>query len=371
LKKILFHFQQVGGANALLPLIEHLKSEYDIIITGRKLVLKNLKKRRIRVYTYSEVGWTEKNDSEWLKKSSPDIVITDSINLIRTSDGIACRNFWLFSKKFNIPCIAYVDCWWGYQERFILPGEVEASILPDCIAMIDENAARDMLRNGFISKKVSVTGCPRFEYLYKKASSDKRNQFFFKQIKGLQQDKFVILFVSQPVEKAFGNEKKWGFTEKTTLSAILRIIMKFSQKIKNSLSFVILLHPEDEEAKLRKIVKEQSKNINVIFRKDNSPELLLASDLVIGMFSILLAEAVIMKRPVLSIQINRKREEILITNTIGATLSIDNYDSIFDTLYRSITSIKYRTFLLKKQQKFKIINDSINRWKILIEELIK
>jgi hypothetical protein len=375
-KKILFYFQQVGCANALLPLIEKWKSSYDIVITGRELVCNNLRKRAIKVYDYSELSFNNRinnNDSTWFKKFSPDIVITDTIDLTRVADGIVCRVFWQLARKYNIPSMAYVDCWWGYCKRFILPDEVKIPILPDHIVVIDELAQNDILNAGFPVEKILVLGSPKFEYLYKIARSNKKIQkSAARRNIGFKPDRFVILFVSQPIEKIFGRRSTLGFTEKTTLKALLEVFSDFPKYLKTTLSIIILLHPEEEENTLRNTVEKYSKDISVSFHKeDGTLNLLLAADLVVGMFSILLAEAVIVNKPVLSVQLNFGQQEILITNTIGATCSIKSHRHLYDELFQSVSSEKHRMFLKEKQQKFKVVTDAYDRWDKMIKSLLK
>lgn len=373
MKKVLFCFQQVGGANALLPLIEKLKLSYDIIITGRKLVCESLRIRGIKVFDYIELGFVDhiNKDSKWFEDILPNIVVTDTINLMRTPDGIVCRDFWFLAEKYNIPSIAYVDSWWGYSKRFCLSQENGPPILPDVIAVVDELAKDAMVSKGFPNDRISVLGSPRFEILatsLRIRDVEKINEI--KKEIGLRNDGFVLVFVSQPIEKAVGSAEIWGFTEKTTICAIIEVLKELPKQIKRRLTLIIVPHPEDDIRELKKTVEKNKPCFRFFFKDIKlSLDLIYIADLIVGMYSILLTEAVIMQRPVLSVQLNQKREEILITNMVGATTAIRTKEQLVTLLSKAIIEKSYRKSMLDRQKIFKIVPDASGRWASKIDYL--
>ena len=56
MKHILFYFRQVGGANALMPLIKELEPKYNISIAGGNIVKNNLQQKGIKIYDHSDMG---------------------------------------------------------------------------------------------------------------------------------------------------------------------------------------------------------------------------------------------------------------------------------------------------------------------------
>lgn len=373
MKKVLFCFQQVGGASALLPVIEQWRNRYDVIITGRDLVSDDLKQRGIAVSTYKDLGIDQNSISTapaWFENISPDIVITDTIDLARTSDGIACRDFWRLAARYGIPSIAYVDCWWGYDKRFRLPEEGSPLILPDYIAVVDKLAEKDIIAAGFPPDKIVVLGSPKFEYLSSFGAMQNKHRFGERAGMGLNREKFLILFISQPLEKTFGSSSPYGFTEKTTLSALVSTLEKFPQNITDNISLIVLLHPEESEEILNGVIETKSRRFDIEIRKLQEPYgLLMSANLVIGMSSIMLAEAVIMKIPVLSVQLDLKQEEILVTNIIGATLSIKDFDHLYDKLFMSIVDDNFRADLIQRQAIFEITIDSSTLWTKFVDNL--
>ena len=361
MKKILFHFQQVGGANALLPLIDVLYSDYNITITARDLVYFYLLNRGISVVKLKK----QINTDKLLSKYSPDIVITDTIDLSRTSESIICKKIWKSSQKKCIPCIAYVDCWWAYRERFYLPGETYV-YLPEVIGVIDSIACKEMIKCNFDKKHIEVLGSPIYEKLtlQKNSQKEKKNEL------GFSEDDFIIVFVSQPMEKYFGPESEWGFSEKTVLKDLIFTISTISEKIKKNLKIVVLLHPEDDELELSTIIKSANSNLIItLCNSKRSLDYIIAGDLITGMFSILLSEAVILKRLVIPIQLNLKKQDMLITNKVGATIPVRNKEEFLTHFIKAIKKKDYKQRLLSQQNNFVIVKNSTYRWVKIIRKL--
>jgi hypothetical protein len=372
-KTVLMHFSQVGGFNSLKPLIDRWDQDFPLVITGRRQVCEHLQKRGVPVSNYDELGIENpmnSSDWQWFTRIAPGLVITDTINLSRVRDGAECRYFWSAARHFGVPSIAYVDCWWGYDERFLLPGEASPPILPGCIAVIDEIAKQEMASRGYPEQKLWVSGSPWFQHLSTLARQyDDIEKKKMKTSFGIAGEKFVILFVSQPLEKTFGSEEVWGFTEITTFTALLAAIADLPFHLKEKIAVVILVHPEEDIDRLAPIAVRCKETIDIHFLRDNNPiDAVLMADLVTGMYSILLAEAVILRRPVISIQLNLQREEVLVTNTIGASVSINKQEELFEQLSMAVSSSQHRKQLLEKQEKFKIVTDAQLRWERVLEE---
>ncbi len=370
------HFSQVGGFNALRPLFDKLAAEYEVVVTGRWAVCRKLMERGIQCKTYTELGIVgtftiTAPTTDWLAGIAPFLIITDTINLSRVSDGTDCRYIWASARACSIPTIAYVDCWWGYSERFLLPGETVAPVLPNRIAVIDAHVREELIKRDFSAEKIIVLGSPHFGRLVELPK--KNNQYENQRIRAkysIGQDAPLLLFVSQPVEKTFGSDAVWGYTEKTTLRDLLETLLRFPASLTTNLVLLILLHPEEEEEELKQISVGENSGIDIRFIRENEPyKLIMASDLVLGMSSILLAESVVLQRPVLSIQLNLKREEVLITNLIGATVTLKDLNSLDHILRRALEKPEYRSQLIRNQLGFKIVSNSTGRWHEAIREI--
>ena len=373
MKKIFFYFQQAGGAQALMPLIRSLQTFCDVRIIGRKSIHQALSRIGITLETFDDLGWDGGQTPvppPGFSNFHPDLIITDTIDFTRAEDGISGRYIWQWAKMLSIPSIAYVDCWWGYENRFRLPGEDGFQLIPDTIATIDDLARNDLIAAGFNPGKIVTLGSPWFDELNQLGKTLTDTTALRCEL-GIPSDRFVLLFVSQPLEKTFGSEQLYGFTERTTLCALLNSLNRLDEAVRSTLTLIILLHPEEDDTIPASVVSTFGKGIHTFIRKNDPHKMVLASDLVTGMFSILLAEAVILKRPVISIQLNLKREEILITNRISATLSVNSEVDLSHQITEAIHSAEYRDARLRQQDSFETTPEAIMKWKHYIEKILE
>lgn len=371
-----FSFQQAGGANALYPLIQHLAvQDHKTLIFGRAPACRALQAHGVACNSYDDLNGPEENRLNELKTAftdaAPDTLITDTIDLKRTDDGIICRHFWQWAKQLNIPSIAYMDCWWGFKRRFILPGEAAPPVLPDKIAVVDGYAKKMIIESGFPPETIAVTGSPRLERLGALGMDTGKEQIAAQKRQwGLPEDHFILTFASQPIEKTFRNSP-CGFTEKTTIKAIIKALNSLSKNKQKKLSLLILLHPEEIPQEIKTLINNQNHDFDIIIKNKFSPEILLASDLVTGMSSILLLEALVMKRPVLSIQLGLKMEEILITNRLNVTKKITQTAELFPAIQSALSHKKYRQNLLTNQGRFRMTSTSVTQWVTLLQKVTK
>ncbi|MEW6263552.1 MAG: hypothetical protein AB1641_10805 [Thermodesulfobacteriota bacterium] len=365
MKRILVYFQQVGGVQALWPWLTKIKAGYSLILAARAVV--RHRKPDLDLSSVNDLGWNpDSEDPGWLARLGADLVVTDTMNLARDPEGIHGRLLWTAAGKTGIPILAYVDSWWGYIERFLLPGETSPPVLPDVIGVVDDLARRQMIGLGFDPRPIRVLGCPRFETM---AAAIERNGFRVRL--GLAPENLFLVFVSQPLEKALRGLDDWGFTEKTILRALVHAVNALPEDLRRRMVFGVLLHPEEESPDLTELTRGLDPMVRCrFFRENPNLDLIRAADLVVGMFSILLTEAVIIKRPVLSVQLGLKREDMLVTNMVGATVPVRRAEELSGALSGAIGDVRVRLEMLERQARFQIVGDSIQRWQDAVEELL-
>lgn len=375
MKKIWAHFSQVGGANALLPLFDILGDDFEINYSARSMVCKFLRSKEHRA-----LDWKFSKDSDlWKNKIqtelgifSPDILITDTIDLHRSNEGTTNLYLWSLAKKKGIPTIAYVDAWWAYKSRFTYTDRICESDLPDVIAVIDSYARNAMISEGFAAEKIRILGSPQYGYL-KKWINQVDNKYVekIKSSAGIPPGNFLITFISQPFEKTMGSVDKCGLSEKLVLSELLRALNRLTRPFIDKLTLYILLHPEENYLEIKEIIDRERPNYQykVSQGEETHIHIVVASNVVTGMSSILLSEAVVLQKPVISMLPNLKVEDVLITNLVGATTPVNSYEEISSVINNVTMNLSYRKALLEQQQKFVIITDAYNRWCGQINEL--
>lgn len=366
MKKIVLCFQQTGGANALLPLLEGWQQKFQVIIICRDVVSESLGRHGVNGSTFAQVfgnDYERKDIVQWLEEIKPDLLITDTINLARVTESWVTYFLWEQAGLRAIPSIAYVDCWWGYGIRFFPEPDSRKVVLPSMIVAIDDNAGIEMTHEGLPADRIKVLGSPRFEQILQyQARESKIETKTIAQDLGIRDGDLLLTFVSQPLGK--DAVEKWGFNEETVFRAVLESIGSYPAYPEiSSLKLAVILHPEEDEAVLRGISVQYNPGLDIIFYQGKDAlDIIVASDLVLGMASILLVEAVLMKKPVLSIQPGLKREDMLVTNRTGATKLITSIAELQSCLHPLLLEQQRRDELLQCQQTFAVVTDATKRW---------
>lgn len=353
-------FTQMGGLRGLLPLLENAAG-WDLRLHGREPVL-----RYLRGLPALPALPPLPLEDAFASLEDADVLLTDTINLSRSARGARCRDLWEEARRAGVPSVAFVDSWWGYRERFLLPGEdLTTATLPDVVAVVDDIAHQDMLDAGFAPERLRVLGSPWLSSL-----AGRRRRDGVRADLDIGAEEFVLAFVSQPLARVLNDRDAWGFTEEDVLPALLRACGELPPDVQDRLRVLCLAHPEEDEQALAELIRAQAPAFPAQACKVPDPlELVGACDLVTGMFSILLVEAALCGVPVLSIQPGLRREDMLVTNRTGATLALRQAEQLPAMLRRMACDAPFRAHRLERQRRFPVIADSRARWTRLLHTL--
>lgn len=185
------------------------------------------------------------------------------------------------AKSKGVYTISFIDHWVNFKLRFNGLNEDE---MPDEIWVIDENAKDLAEKEGLPSAKIKIKGNPYHYHLrtcWKPAYLSKSYLSFL----GIKEDAFHILFAPDPfsIRNIY---QKTGFTEGEALKDLLTIV----SEIKDTF-LLIKLHPLQPEDVLLNVLEQYPNIPHKLIKEADVPELLAASDLVIGFYSNLLLEA--------------------------------------------------------------------------------
>jgi CDP-glycerol glycerophosphotransferase (TagB/SpsB family) len=286
-----------------------------------------------------------------VRKTRPNLIVTGT-----SSEDFTERHLWKAAKKAGITSFAVLDQWTNYRLRLISEGSdpmneraTSELIVPSFFFIMDEFARKEMCALGIGREKLVVSGQPFFDYIRK--TGDK---FTTQEIKKLRrkltgsEDSHVFVFASQPIASLYRKngmgEDYWGYTEKTVLKSVVGCLSKITEEMAVKATLVLRLHPKDESNVYQNALATLPNSIKVVVDRDTDSSLLLkASDLIIGMWSMLLLEAAILERRFISVQIGLKRENPLIFDRMGLVRSILTEQELEETL-RGILSGKNREF---------------------------
>lgn len=290
-----------GTANYILPLLKKLSLPFSLFAQGEATSI--LKREGIDFTLLPPCNWTNlESTGESILKSGGFSQVIAGTSWGPTID----KAITLGARRKKIPTIAIIEHWNLYKERFSIVenGNIveECLYLPDSIWVNDSFAKEAAIAAGLPEEKLFEAGQPFLEYQY--------NRLISRRFKLSNNN---IVFVSERLKEDFIKGSSIGkkYNEYTVLELLIEAI-DFS---KNKL--LIKLHPQESPDKYDHI-KNKRPNIEVVKQCDIA-ELILESHKIVGMGSMLLMEAALVRNDVISVLPDTDPAEF-IGNKIGATL---------------------------------------------------
>ena len=353
-RRILIFSRDPGGTNAIMPLIEPLRAlGNEVSVYGKDAALSIYRKQNIECSDICDTipSGTQGETDEFVRKIRADLIVTGT-----SSEDFTERHLWKAAERAEITSFAVLDQWTNYRLRLISEGSdpmneraTSELIVPSFFFIMDDFARKEMCALGIDREKLVVSGQPFFDYIRKTG-----DRFTTQEIEKLRrelsgsEDGHVFVFASQPIASIHRKngmaEDYWGYTEETVLKSVVKCLSKLTEEMATKVTLVFRLHPKDESHVYQNALAKLPNSIKVVVDRETDSSLLLkASDLIIGMFSMLLLEAAILERRFISVQIGLKRENPLIFDRMGLVRSILTEQELEGSL-RGILSGKNREF---------------------------
>ena len=351
-RRILVVSRDPGGTNAILPLIAPLQAlGNELKVYGKDAALSIYRKQNIDCADICVAipSGTQEETDEFVRKTRPDLILTGT-----SSEDFTERHLWKAAERVGITSFAVLDQWTNYRLRLIseggnpMNGAVSSElIVPSYFFIMDEFAKEEMCALGIDRNKLVVSGQPFFDYIRK--TGDKVTPQKVEELRRELTESDggqVFVFASQPIASIHRQngmpEDYWGYTEETVLNSVVKTLSIVTRDLATEVTLVLRLHPKDEVEAYKGVVGTLPSSIKVVVDRGTDSNLLLkASDLIIGMFSMLLLEAAILERPFISVQIGLKRENPLVFDRMGVVRSILTEQELEET-FRRILSGKSR-----------------------------
>lgn len=339
-KPIAIIVRQIGSARLISSIIDSLiKAGFSPFLFAASHAADYWKKEGYNFFQYTNFY----DVVNILEEINPLVVFSG------TSDNVADDGlFWKWAQEHNIPSIGFVDTWVNYWQRFTLKPDSgkHYNLLPDYVAVIDKIMADSMIEEGCPQEKIVITGSPLYDKINNFLDNNRNMQSNY--------NKGQILFVGDPFNPIMGEDEKktLGFTEIEVFELTIKNIIQLNKEYNQQYSIIYKPHPRGFISKqIHEIIDYYKNKIEIFISKadTNSWKLVYQSRLVVGLYSVLLYEAMLLGSQVLSIQPNKK---IRIDN-------IDRRDGIFLVTKESdILPILKR--LIKQQRKMKVRKQNLN-----------
>ena len=306
---ILAGAQDVGGANALVPVIEELgrrdQARVSVLACGKAAKVfsaAEIKHRTVEVPAEPVQGYYE-SIHENLAQRAPDAL------LLGTAWGHSLDKVLLrAAQDQKIPSLAVLDMWSYYRERFVDPASGEVC-LPTKLAVMDQLAFDQAVDAGLPASSLVITGQPYLEELakafrrrdlFERAESLRRQwlgEFAKEEARGL------VLFASEAFSRDLGPGTPYyrGYREVDALEGLVEAARMIEHSHDLRIGVVVKLHPEESDESFQMGAMAQRRQVLVVADQPVWP-CLLASDVVVGMTSMLLLESAIAGRPTVSFQ---------------------------------------------------------------------
>jgi hypothetical protein len=322
----LFAAGDIGGARALLPIIERcLKEDIGIVITNSGQISKEAPNHCLKV---SPEALKSKAFLEtFLNNNKIGVFIFASSLKDGTALSLARQ-----MKKLRIPVIHVLDNWTSYRSRMETDGL--PVFIPDHYAVMDDMAYKAAIEDGIDESTLMITGQPALadlstEFAQWKARKDRSifNHY------GFDPNKKLITFISEPVEHDQGRTPKSpgyrGYTEKEVIRRFCAILQPFARDIQ----IAILPHPREEQGPLAELWNTHKGELfGKILNLPRGRYGVFMSDGVAGMGSVLMYEAWLLGKPVISIQPGLRITSLLMLRHRQHVVFVDYDEKISESL---------------------------------------
>lgn len=293
MKKILFFSCEPGGAEVLIPVIRLLQEQRSLQCTvlGFGHALERFSRKSVECHVIEPIG---EHGPTPLDRHMPDMLITSATSL--PSVDMSERYLWRQAALKGVPSLAFLDQWQNYSLRFSGTGSHERlAYLPDWINCLNETGRSEMIEEGFDPGRLLPFGHPYLASLRHDLAG--LDPGILKRKLNIFPDQKVLLFVSEAIRENYGAQR--GYDQYQVLDYFLTMLAGQNERPK----ILVKLHPKDRRDSFRELAKKFERlSIEFVTNEMSSLECLAISDLVFGMSSIMLIEAYILGKKVVSLQ---------------------------------------------------------------------
>ena len=276
-----------GGARSVLPVVDAMlraepKLSCELWMTEHSYALADVPPERVNKRSWSET----------IDEGAPDLRWVDDARFVLTGTSISGNLETTVIRRARaggIPVFSVLDHWADYGRRFrIEDGRLTA--VPDVIFVPDDSAREDLLGYGVPPDRLIVLGHPAFDHLgdVRISFSEEVRDRVLGEL-GVSPLRGAVVFVSEPVVADHGH-----IDNRCSEEAILRVILEALRALPDAVrpALVVKLHPRERHGTFDDLLSLYPDVMAVVAPLSmDRYHLLLASNLALGIDSIMLIEA--------------------------------------------------------------------------------
>lgn len=336
-----------GGANAVAPVIRMLGLENQACMLNYAY---NEGVAVLHRYGISSRLLPQQPNVEWalrqLEANRASLLLTGT-----SHNGVNWEKFFISAaRRVGIHSVAVLDFWGNYAIRFS-DNHGNLRFMPDTLAVMDERARMEAVAVGLPVERIIVTGQPAFDSLAEcrwQFSPERRSAL--RQSLDLPDGGLLVMFASQPLcrlhDTSDAQIRYPGFDEESVLAELICSLEAISRQYGTFITLLIRPHPRETVAEYQHYASER---ISIrVSMEGESREYAMASDLVVGMNSVLLVEACYLGCLVVSLQPGLEKADALPTNAWGVSRGVYRLEEVRPAIETMLLDEKERSSALSR-----------------------
>lgn len=291
-RTVLFFSCEPGGAEVLIPVVRLLErlDGFSPVVLSYGLGATRFSGKGVAALPVDPV---QKGDISLFERYRPALVITSATSL--PERDMSEKFLWHNARLAGVPTLAFLDQWQNYAPRFSGVSDSERlAYLPDYISCIDEVGEEEMVREGFPRERLVKLGHPYLSALKEEQAT--LDPCELRRRLNILPGKQVALFVSEAIREHYGRSR--GYDQYDAF----RLFLSACEAAGDTVALV-KVHPKDAADGYREAARRYGSLKPLLVGDALTPaECLTVADRVYGMTSIMLIEAYVLGKMVVSLQ---------------------------------------------------------------------
>lgn len=220
---------------------------------------------------------------------------------------------WIAARAAGVRSLAVLDSWQNHPERFSAPGSTAFDILPDRIAVMDDETAVELRQEGVPPDRIVVTGQPYLDQYAQAAAACTCRR---------DGSAPVVLYVADPAGERHIPDYHPGYRlqapgDHTRNTVVVHYLAEMLARLAPGATVIVRPHPKSEPDEFVRFERHPGP---IAIRVDGTPspaDAIAGADIVVGLMALTLVEAYLVGRRVISVVPQAAEEGQLILNRRG------------------------------------------------------